>query len=110
MHVEAHIERSEIEVLLAAQRSHGEATDRIEVFAVGSADDGFAINVDTGTGKIIARDIGDVVAAIAIGRPAFGIRCQSTRTRLHAERKVFDLYARIVVIELAHYVPPAGIE
>ena len=57
-----------------------------------------------------AGDVGDVVAAVAILRPAGVVGADAARARLHRLRQVLDLHAGVVVVELALHVPAVGIE
>ena len=110
VHVERHAERGEVEILFAAQIGDGKATNRIEVIRIAGGGDGLTIHFDRCAVEIGLGDIGDVVAAIAVFRPAGVVGLQALGARLRRLRKILDLHAGIVVVELALHVPAVGVE
>src|SRR5690606_18125568 len=58
---------------------------------------------------VVAGDVGDVVALVAVGRVVGRIRRDAARARLHADREVVDLVAGVVVVELAGDLVAAGV-
>src|SRR5690606_17190989 len=55
-------------------------------------------------------DLADVVAVVGLGRPGVVARLQAHGARLGGARQVVDLYAGVVVVELAHDGPAVGRE
>ena len=87
--VELHAEGLQVGVLLLAQSGHREFAHRLEIVGLAAA-----------RGEV-ARDFLDVLAAVAVRRPAGRLGLESLCARLHREGEVLDLRARVVVIELA---------
>jgi hypothetical protein len=90
--VEPDAECGEIRVLFATQYRHGETADRVQV--VDSAVAGMR-------GGIIARDLPDVFALIAVVGKAGGDALRFPDPRLHRQGQIHDLRTGVVVIELA---------
>src|SRR3546814_6145715 len=86
------------------------ATDRIEVVDVAGRGHRLAIGHHRLAIEVGTRHVGDVVAAVAVFRPAAVVRGDAARARLHRDGEVGDLHAGIVVVELALHVPAAGVE
>ncbi|MNS46008.1 hypothetical protein D3C72_784900 [compost metagenome] len=96
--------------MLAAQVGHGEDADVVQVVDVAGGGDGLAVGrLDGLAGLEVARDVGDVVALVAVFRPVGGFGRQATGARLHADGQVVDLVAGVVVVELAGDVPADGV-
>ena len=91
--VEADAERGEVAVLLPAQRVDGEAADGLDVGQI------VAVPLE-----VVARDLADVVAAVAVLGELAGLAQQLLRARAHRDREVLDLLAGVVVVELARDV------
>ncbi len=108
--VEVDAERGQVVVLLVAQVGHGKAADRIEILRILAAGDQVAFQIDRFAGQVGLGDVADVVATVAVFRPAFAVRGQAERARLHRAGEVLDLHAGVVVVELALHVPAVGIE
>ena len=82
--VKAHTEGLQVQILFAAQAGHGKAADGLQVIDIATGGDGCHLVIaDTLLGQIGLRDIADVIAAIAIGRPFRRLGRQSARARLH---------------------------
>ncbi|MCY1203993.1 hypothetical protein D9M72_155080 [compost metagenome] len=107
--VEGQAEGLQVQVLLAAQVGHGEDADVFQVVDVAGGGDGHAVGLDGLAGLEVARDVDDVVALVAVGRPFGGIGAQAAGAGLHADGQVIDLVAGVVVVELAGDVPAAGV-
>ena len=90
--VEAHSEGRQVGILLAAQRGNREGADRRQVVA--------ACIVAVGVG-IVARDLANVFALVAVGGKRDIETLRFAQARLHRQREVGDLRAGVVVIELA---------
>ncbi len=58
----------------------------------------------------LARDLDDVLAAVAGLRKFDRLTAQFARPRLHRQREIGDLHAGVVVVELARHLPPLGAE
>ncbi|MCY1521820.1 hypothetical protein D9M68_566520 [compost metagenome] len=107
--VERQAEGLQVQVLFAAQIGHGEDADVVQVVDIARGGDGHAVGLDGRSGLEIARDVGDVVALVAVGGPVGGIGRQAAGAGLHADGQVVDLVAGVVVVELAGDVPAVGV-
>ncbi|MDR6139120.1 hypothetical protein QE438_002424 [Pseudoxanthomonas sp. SORGH_AS 997] len=108
VHVEAHAEGGQVGVLLAAQVGHGEAADGIEVLDVLGAGDGVAFDLDGIAAQVGGGDIGDVVAVVGRLGPVGVAGLEAVQARIGGPGQVLDLYAGVVVVELALGVPAVG--
>ena len=108
--VEGHAERLEIEILFAAQPGHREVADRLEIVDVAAPTTSTPSACTALAVEVGARDVLDVVAAIAVGGPGRRLRLDAARARLHRQREVGDLHAGVVVVELAHDAPAVRVE
>src|SRR5690606_14495447 len=67
-------------------------------------------DLDRGPVQERPRHLGDVVAAVAVLRPAGVIGRKPVGARLHGAGQVVDLHPGVVVIELAAHLPAVGVE
>src|SRR5690606_23911363 len=88
----------------------GEAADAVDIVGVAGPGDHVAFDLDALAVEEGARDVGDVVAAVAVLRPAVVAGTDAARPRLDRLRQVLDLDAGVVVVELAPDVPAVGLE
>src|SRR5690606_10957280 len=72
------------------------------------AGDGLAIHGDALAGQVGPGHVGDVVAAVAVLRPACVAGSDVLGARLGGEGEVGDLHAGVVVVELAPHRPAGG--
>ncbi|MNQ66437.1 hypothetical protein D3C85_809290 [compost metagenome] len=108
--VERQAEGLQVQILLAAQISHGEDADVVQAFNVAGGGDGLAVGRLDGLASLeVAGDVGDVVALVAVGGPVGGFGRQAAGAGLHADGQVMDLVAGVVVVELARDIPAAGV-
>ena len=104
--VKAHAERRKVGVLFVAQVDDREVAHGLEVTRVAAGRDRRAVaRGDRLLREEIARDVDDVVAAVARFRKLHRLAQQFARARLHRQREVGDLHAGVVVIELARHLP-----
>ena len=104
--VERHAEGRQVQVLLTTQAGHRKAAHRIQVIQVTRGRLGRLVaHLHRLAGHEGPGDLGDVVAAVAIGREGRIIRRNAAPTCLHGQCQVVDLRAGVVVIELAVNLP-----
>ena len=104
--VESNAQSLQVAVLFVAQIRHRIAADALIVVGVAGRRHYVARGRrDRLLGNPVAGDVHDVVAVVAVFREV-GVRrlpFQLQGAGLHALRKVFNLHARVVVVELAHH-------
>ena len=104
--VEGNAELLEVGVLFVAQISHRVAADAFKISRIARALDRFAGGGDDGLlSAVVAGDVNDVVAVVAVFREIFGglFAGQFFGAGLHGNREIVNLNAGVVVVELAHH-------
>ena len=104
--VEGNAELLEIGVLFVAQISHRVAADAFKISRIARALDRFAGGGDDGLlSAVVAGDVNDVVAVVAVFGEIFGglFAGQFFGAGLHGNREIVNLNAGVVVVELAHH-------
>jgi len=101
----------QVQILLAAQIGHGKAANVFQIVQITTGGDGSAIGSLNGcAGLVVAGDVQDVVAFVAVSRELLAVGLDATGTGMHAGGQVVDLVTGVVVVELAGYVVPLGAE
>ena len=100
-----HAERGEVAILFVAQISDGELLNRIQIVDVAARRNDAAVTLDRGMRQIVARDFGNVFAAVSAFGKRDDLALQLFRARLNRKRQRCDLHAGVVVIELARDAP-----
>ena len=104
--VERHAKGRQVQVLFTTQAGHRKAAHCIQVIQITRGRLGrLAIHLNRLAGHEGPGDLGDVVAAVAIGREGRIIRRNAAPTCLHGQCQIVDLRAGVVVIELAVNLP-----
>ena len=104
--VEGNAELLEIGVLFVAQISHRVAADAFKISRIARALDRFAGGGDDGLlSAVVAGDVNDVVAVVAVFGEIFGglFAGQFFGAGLHGNREIVNLNAGVVVVKLAHH-------
>ena len=100
--VEGQAKRLQVQVLLIAQVSHGKAANVVQVVDVAIGRYRLSVRgANRLAGHEVIGNVHDVVAPIAIGGILGAIRRKAFGARLHANRKIVNLVAGVVVIKLA---------
>ena len=108
--VEAHTEGAQVEILLMTQVRDRELADAVEVIGIAARGVFTVVGPDGLPLQEVGRDVGDVLAVVRGLRPAGTAWLQPLHARLRRQRKIGDLDARVVVVELAVDLPALRLE
>src|SRR5690554_5734139 len=110
IHIELNAKGFQVQVLLPAQVGHGKFADGVLVIRVGLGGY-FAVVGNHGfAGHIGVSHVNNVVAPVAVFRPAFVFWSQALNAGLNRQGQVVDLGAGVVVVELTGNVVTVGFQ
>src|SRR5690606_37424844 len=93
-----------------AQVSDGELADRVPVLGVCLGGDFPVVGNNRFAGQVGVGNVRDVVAPVAIFRPAFVLWSQSFHSGLNRQGEIVDLGTRIVVVKFTGHVIAVGFQ
>src|SRR5690554_2038842 len=110
IHIELNAKGFQVQVLLAAQVSHGEFADGVLVFGVGLGGHFPVVGNHGFAGHIGVGYVDNVVAPVAVFRPAFVFWSQALHAGLNRQGQVVDLGTGVVVVELTGNIVTGGFQ
>src|SRR5690554_234728 len=110
IHIELNPEGFQVQVLLPAQVGHGEFADGVLVVRVGLGGYFPVVSNHGFAGHIGVGHVDNVVAPVAVFRPAFVFWSQALNAGLNRQGQVVDLGAGVVVVELPGNIVTVGFQ
>src|SRR5690554_3877960 len=110
IHIELNAKGFQVQVLFPAQVGHGEFADGVLVVRVGLGGHFPVVGNHGFAGHIGVGYVDNVVAPVAVFRPAFVFWSQALNAGLNRQGQVVDLGAGIVVVELSGNIVTVGFQ
>src|SRR5690554_786628 len=110
IHIELNAKGFQVQVLLPAQVGHGEFADGVLVVRVGLGGHFPVVGNHGFAGHIGVGYVDNVVAPVAVFRPAFVFWGQAFNAGLNRQGQVVDLGAGVVVVELTGNIVTVGFQ